>query len=190
MSNRYSRHQTVISREADSHIDEDHWLKQFEKNLQKTGVQSRRVDQSLFEQISGIMGNKSKHTSVSAAVEDMMHRSGLINYLNNVKTSQQENTQKKKAQQSLSGDKPSLLKKNPNIQRTIENYIRDTKGNLPVPAILEKVKSIHSRDVSENKDWEDPDLLQFISQTNVEEKSKNISSNQDFNLGVTDNTFD
>ena len=84
MSNKYSRHQSAINREADSHIDNDHWLKQFEKNLQKNAVQSRKVDQSLFEQINGIMNNKSKYKSVSAAVEDMMQRSGLIGHLQNI----------------------------------------------------------------------------------------------------------
>ena len=102
MSNKYSRHQSVINREADSRIDEDHWLKQFEKNLQKSAVQSRRVDQSLFDQINSIMGNsKSKYKSVSAAVEDMMQRSGLTDHLHDINKKSKNNTQIKKASELL-----------------------------------------------------------------------------------------
>ena len=202
MSNRYSRHQTVINREADLHIDEDHWLNQLEKNLQKNAVQSRRVDQSLFDQINGIMNNKSKYSSVSAAVEDMMQRSGLTGYLS--KTSQQETSNNKKATHHEHGELtkkeeeqlqkatkmilPILFKKVPAVRRTIENYIKSTKGNLPVTAIVERMKSIHRKDVSDSNDWEDVNLLKFISDTNLSEKSKGNQSSNDHNLGAIDNT--
>ena len=72
---KYIRHQPVISRNADESIDEDHWLKQFQKSLQKDAVQPRSVDSSLFDQISNIMNGKPKYTSVQSAVEDMKNRS-------------------------------------------------------------------------------------------------------------------
>lgn len=208
MSNRYSRHQSVVNREADSHIDGDHWLKQFEKNLEKSAVQSRRVDQSLFDQINEIMNNKSKYTSVSAAVEDMMQRSGLTGYLTNINKLSQENINAKTADHKhehkhehdkpsmsvkLTGSKqmlPALLEKVPSILKTIENYIRDTKGHLPVPAILEKIKSIHKNDVSDAKDWETDDMLAFISKKNLEQKAGNAHDHDYANLGVRDTTLD
>lgn len=279
---RHSRHQTVINREADSHINEDHWLKQFEKNLQKSAVQSKRVDQSLFEQINGIMNGRSKYNSVSAAVQDMMQRSGLTGYIS--KMSQQENVNSKKADDqsdlerrvdnfidlekwfqagkvsgkihkdpdevigilkkdsripkhewlnfatgysegaelnekdkdrnyqriqdmlktaskkdlsnqrveiSIKGDLPVLLKKVPAILKTFENYIKDTRGNLPVPAIVEKVKSIHRNDVADARDWEDNNLLSFVSNKNLEEKASNSASDSNYHhLGQRDTSFD
>ena len=208
MSNRYSRYQTIVSRESDLKIDEDHWLKQLEKNLEKNAVQSRRVDQSLFDQINGIMNNKSKYSSVSAAVEDMMQRSGLTGYLS--KTSQEEQSNgklnnlsredkvashhelsKKEEKQLQKATKiilPILFKKVPFVKKTIENYIKDTKGNLPVPAIVEKIKAIHNKDVDDAKDWEDINLLKFISDSNFKEKSSNSNHSNDSNLGFVRDT--
>ena len=193
MSNKYSRYQSVINREADANIDEDHWLKQFEKNLQKCAVQPRRVDESLFDQINTIMNGKSKHKSVAAAVEDMMQRSGLSNYLEKVKTSGHEHVSSKIAtdneinkQQMKFVEEPIVIKKRPSIKQTIENYIRDTRGNLSVPAILEKIKSIHSKDVSDTKDWEDPNLIKYISNINFKVKSDNFNGEEHHNLGTID----
>src|SRR5271154_2594709 len=84
---KYIRHQSVVSRNTDEHISEDHWLKQFENTLQKGAVQPKS-QQSLFDQINTIMnGTGSRYTSVQSAVDDMMQRSGLTNYL---KVSEQE----------------------------------------------------------------------------------------------------
>lgn len=183
MTNRYSRHQTIINREKDAHIDDDYWFNQFEKNLQKSAVTSKRVDDSLFNQINSLMGRKSKHTSVSAAVEEMMQRSGLTNYLKNVKLSEEEKSNKKIAN-SLTINEPQhvdimvqkqksplLLQEKPNIISTIKNVISTTRGNLPLPAILEKIRSIHKNDVSDDKFWEDEDLIKLISSLNLQEKS-------------------
>lgn len=198
----------MINREADLAIDEDHWLKQFEKNLEKSAVQSRKVDQSLFDQINGIMNNKSKYNSVSAAVEDMMQRSGLTGYLNNInKISQEEinnskkashhknHSEKKSKKDDLKHHKknlmPIIFEKVPAILQTLKTYIKDTKGYLPIPAILEKIKSIHKKDISDDSHWDDPKLLRFISAINLQEKA--IHSNNDnnhFNLGMRDTSID
>jgi hypothetical protein len=87
---KYIRHQSVISRNADESIEEDHWLKQFQNKLQKDAVKPRAQDSSLFDQITTIMNGKPKYTSVQAAVEDMKNRSGLTAYLDKVKTSESE----------------------------------------------------------------------------------------------------
>src|SRR5258708_1492395 len=86
---KYMRYQPAITRNSDENISEDHWLKQFEKSLQKGAVQPR-TQQSLFDQINSIMNQKSKYPSVEAAVEDMKERSGLKAYLNKVKISEVE----------------------------------------------------------------------------------------------------
>lgn len=192
MADKYIRHQSVISRHSEQEIDEDNWLSRFQKNLQKDAVQPRSVDDSLFHQINTIMNNKSKHTSVSAAVEDMKQRSGLTDYLAKLnKTSTDEVTVKKVAQDKSNDPTPTVIKKFPAIKQTIENYIRDTKGNLPLPAIIDKIRSIHQSDVSDAKDWDDEKLLRLISQMNLRAKQDNPNVYEEHNnLGTHDAVSD
>lgn len=87
---KYNRHQSLVNRHADDHIDEDHWLKQFESTLQKGAVQPYQ-SQSLLDQIHSVMNTKSKYPSVQAAVDDMQERSGLKAYLAKInKTSEND----------------------------------------------------------------------------------------------------
>jgi hypothetical protein len=183
---KYTKSQSVISRYSDAYIDEDNWLYKFEKSLQKDAVQSREVDKSMFDQINSIMNNKSKHPSVQSAVDDMKNRSGLTAYLDTLnKKSISDNIVKKIA--SNENLVPIIFNKHPKIKDTITNYIRDTRGNLPVPAILDKIRSIHQKDVSDSDDWEDDNLIRYISKLNLTEKSKNLSQNNDYsNLGIAD----
>lgn len=191
---KYSRYQSVVTRNADEGIGEDHWLKEFQKKLEKDAVQPK-TQESFFDQINSIMnGTKSKYPSVAAAVEDMKERSGLMAYLNKVKASDEDkkNLPKKASDQQQVIDKkvklqPIVIKKCPHIQNTLENYIRDTKGNLPVPAIIDKIKSIHQSDVSDAKDWDDDDLIRLVSQMNLKAKQDNPGlGQQDHNLGTRD----
>jgi hypothetical protein len=195
---KYIRHQSVVSRNTDEHISEDHWLKKFENTLQKGAVQPKS-QQSLFDQINSIMnGSGSKHTSVQSAVDDMMQRSGLTNYL---KVSEQEVPKTKTASdQNNDFDKslpvepkqkdtttPDVIRTNPNVLKTLENYIRATRGNLPIPAIIDKIRSIHHADVSEDKAWDDDKLIRLVSKLNLEAKKNNPASYEDYNnLAVGD----
>jgi hypothetical protein len=192
---KYQRHQPIISRNADEEAGEDNWLNQLDKKLNKEAVQPKRIDQSLFDQMNSIMNGKSKHTSVEAAVEDMKQRSGLTAYLEKVKLSEEENrstTIKKASDNNSVMEKkvdltPVLLKKVPSIKSTIENYIRDTKGNLPVPAIIDKIRTIHQNDVSDAKDWDDDKLIIYVSNLNLKAKKDNPAVFQNYeNLGSRD----
>jgi hypothetical protein len=293
---KYQRYQPAITRSSDESISEDHWLKKFEKSLQKGAVQPK-VQQSLFDQINSIMNRTSRHPSVEAAVEDMKERSGLTAYLTKVKraeveesdasvvkhasneqsneivealkvavkTSNWRNVGKLMADMELiEGDPatnamdnivsfkyfhdpelkhvkvpinawndftigycegrgmdeertakqleftrkiaekhgkkfasdnneakknkmPAVIQKFPGILKTLQNCIRDTKGNLPLPAIIERVRSIHQGDVSEAKDWDQDDLMYLVSQMNLDAKRNNPSTYQDYsNLGGRD----
>lgn len=108
MSKKYSRNQSSINRSQDNLSSENYWLNEFQKNLDKTAVQSRTVDNSLFDQINSIMNGKSKYPSVSAAVEDMMQRSGLKSYLDNVKKSEKDDTN---INTKSASEKPNFVKK-------------------------------------------------------------------------------
>lgn len=294
---RYIRYQSVVSRQADEPIGEDHWLNQFQKSLQKGAVQPR-TQESLFDQINSIMNGsaKSKFPSVEAAVQDMKERSGLAAYLDKqsqvddvhtTKTASVDNKAfyqklkelvKSKNWQQLGAvvgqhdkingrvvkaaesivffhyyddtdlklakipveswheytlgygegaglsdvekkkdydftttvldikknktktasdtnhvlDKkidmtPIVVKKYPPVMKTLENYIRDTKGNLPVPAIIEKIKSIHRSDCSDAKDWDDDKLIRLVSKLNLGAKKNNPDSYSNYsNLGTRD----
>lgn len=181
---KYYRHQSVVQKQSDQTVDEDSWLYRFQKILQKDAVQPRKQDASLFDQINSIMNGKSKYQSVDAAVEDMKQRSGLTAYLDKINKSSEEevSSNKKVASDNQSAiDKkvdmtPIVLQKYPSIKQTLENYIKDTKGNLPVPAIIEKLRSIHHTDVPDAKDWDDDKLIILVSRLNLGAKKDNQSS--------------
>jgi hypothetical protein len=194
MSNKYVRHQSVISRNADEQIDEDHWVKELQKRLEKGAVQPRPVDSFLFDQINSIMNNKSKYPSVEAAVLDMKERSGLTAYLDNLNKKSTDNNQQKTASDEnnvIDKSIPLLLQKHPAAKTTIENYIRDTKGNLPVPAIIDKIRSIHQNDVSDAQVWDDDNLIRYVSKENLEAKQNNSGNYENYdNLGARDTLGD
>ncbi len=175
-----------IQKNSFAKIDEDNWINRFGESLQKEAVQSVDKDKSIFDQITSIMSGKSKYQSVQAAVDDMMNRSGLTTYLKNKKLNI------KKAQPNQKVDStPIVIKKCPRIADTIKNYIESTRGNLSLPAILNKVRTIHKNDVSESSDWDDDNLLRWISKENLLAKTKNAPVDTDYaSLGKNDNLGD
>jgi hypothetical protein len=168
-----TRHQAVISRQSEEG-QSDHWLREFENSLQKTSVQPR--GQSVYDEISTIMNTKSKYPSVQAAVDDMMHRSGLSMYLDTVKESQDKipaDKPTKTAQEKEDSKLPRAIKEVPGVKRTLENIIKKTKGNSALSAIIQKLRSIHARDVSDESVWDDENLLRLVSKCNLEAKKNN-----------------
>lgn len=73
----------------------------------------------------------------------------------------------------------------PQIKKTIDNYIEDTKGNTVLPAIVQRVKSIHAGDVTDDSVWNDETFLRYINDKNIAEKKKypNTDEAQYSNLG-------
>ncbi len=184
-----SRHQSVVNRQSDEGYSEDHWLRQFENSLQKTSVQPR--GENLYDQISSIMNKKSKYPSVQAAVEDMMHRSGLTSYLKDVKVAEEKSTKKtmKLAQSQNDPKTPQVIKEKPSIQRTLENIIKETRGNMPVPAVISRLHSLHAKDISDESAWDDERLIRLVSQCNLKAKTDNPGSYDNFdNLGQGDHS--
>jgi hypothetical protein len=186
------RHQSVISKYSESQQDEDNWINKLEKSLVKDAVQSRKVDDSLFHQINNIMNGtatKSKYTSVEDGVEDMKARSGFAAHISKVSKNDKSTTKIAQEQQDVKADSnsktPIVIKKCPQIKNTFENFIRDTKGNIPIPAIIEKVKGIHQKDVSDDKDWDEDNLLRYVSQLNLKAKQNNPATYENYmNLGT------
>jgi hypothetical protein len=181
-----SRHQSVISRQSDEFSSEDHWLKQFEDKLQKTSVQPR--GKSIYEEITSIMNSKSKYPSVQAAVDDMMQRSGLNTYLETVKESDNKMLSTKTAQ-LIDSNLPRVIKEVPGVQRTLENIVTESKGNLPISAIIQRLHSLHTKDTADESVWDDDNFVRYVSQKNLEAKRHNpgIFENYD-SLGKIDHT--
>jgi hypothetical protein len=199
-----SRSQSVVSRQSDSEYSDNHWLRQFEDKLQKTSVQPR--GQSLYDQISSIMNTKSKYPSVQAAVDDMMQRSGLTDYLDNVKTSEEtldERSRKtaqdqndkrdhnaKKREEHSHSKIPEVLQSKPSIMRTLENVVRESRGNLPVPAIITRLRSLHAHDIADDSAWEDDRLIRLVSDCCAQAKRDNPATFDQFDqLGKGDGSM-
>jgi hypothetical protein len=128
---------------------------------------------SIYDQITSIINNvKPKFPSVEAAVQDMQERSGFTSYQreknNFVKMKQ---AQSQETEQSKSSE-PSIFKEHPEIKETFDNYINDTRGNLSVPAVIDRVKSIHRHDVDDIS-WSDEALVEYVDAKCHDAKSHN-----------------
>tara|TARA_R110000868_G_scaffold99024_1_gene272599 strand:- start:29360 stop:30025 length:666 start_codon:yes stop_codon:yes gene_type:complete len=200
---KYSRYNSIVSRNSDENVSEDHWLKQFEKTLQKGAVQSVSKD-SFYDQINAIIGGtKSKYSSVADAVEDMKERSGLMAYLNKVKAAEDNIKNKIASDNQDAFDKkipiegnpkvllPIVIRKCPHVENTLKNFITSTRGNSSLPAIIDKIKSIHKSDVSNVEDFDSNDFMKYVSELNLKEKTKNPSTYENnHDLGKIDDLND
>lgn len=180
-----TRYQSSISKCSE---DDDHWLKEFKNKLEKGAVQPKSTE-NIYDQINSIMNNKSKYPSVEAAVEDMKQRSGLIDYLKKINKIASDNNSAIDKNIPIEEIKvPVVIQKCPAIKNTLENIIHDTNGNSSLPAIIDRLKSIHKTDVHEDKDWEDQLLIIFVGRLNLQEKAKQSKVDNN-NLGIRDTSM-
>lgn len=174
----------IVRREIDEKLTGDSWIDEFAKHLEKNSVQPRSETQSIYDQLySVIRGNKSRYPSVDAAVEDMRTRTGLIAYKNQLRA-EQEKAQSKTAQHKEID--VELFNQVPQIKTTVDNYIRDTKGNLAVPEIVDKVRAIHKNDAPDSTVWANPSFLMYVHNRNMEEKKQHPDTENFNNLGKVD----
>lgn len=176
---RYTRHQPSVIRESDSSSSEDNWMNQLAKNLERNAVEPRH-EKSMYDQINNIMNNskKSKFSSVDDAVKDMQERSGLTAYLEKVKSA--ANQKAKKLAQSAQDKNPKIFRSAPMVKNTLENFVRENRGNSTVPAIVEKIKEIHNGDVSNAADWDDENFITYVSELNSKEKAKHPQNEAEY----------
>lgn len=81
---------------------------------------------------------------------------------------------------------PSVIKEVPEIAQTINNIVIDSKGFLPVPAILDRVKSLYNNQISNSALWEEDGLKVYIHNLNSQEEAKYSNKEVNHNLGKTD----
>lgn len=181
MTKLYNRTMPLISRNSDN---ENSYLDEFQKNLNKISVQPYRHE-NVYEQINSIInGSKPKYSSVEDAVKDMQDRSGITAHQDKIKVLAEKI--KTAACNHCAEDKNEvkLFKTHPQIKNTFDNFITDTKGNLPIPSIIDRVKSIHNKDVDDNSAWDDESLIRYINDKGTSVKKDNPDTNyNDFNLG-------
>lgn len=174
---------STYSKEATSEIEE-----LFKKELNKSAVQP--INKTVIDQINNIINKKSKFPSVNAIVEDMQQRSGYAEYLKNKKNANQD------IQMNTSNDSmnPDLFSVCPQAKDTVQNIVIESHGLLPVPAIIDRLMTIHKKDCRENKFWSDQKLVVYVYNINKNEKSKYIDRSNYDQLGkrptVEDNDKD
>ena len=150
------------------------WMNEFAENLEKQSTQSKgKADRSIYDQISSIMGTKPKFSSVEDAVNDMKERSGLTAFFKLQSQAQAQEPEKK-------SKKIKILEMAPQLAQTAENYIEATNGNLPIPAIVDKLRSIHRDDVTDDSSWDDEDFLRFLNNLNIKVKQKHPDQDMSF----------
>ncbi len=153
------------------------WFREFASNLQKTSVQSADADRSMFDQISDILGTKSRYATVDEAVQDFQKRTGLAQYLQMCEADQAEVSKVASAEMpDLEADEsqfPTLLKDHPEIQEFIENFIHARKGHIHGPAVTESIRIIFRNKNFSSDELEDKHLRKYISDKIADEKSKN-----------------
>ena len=190
---KYQRHQSVISRQSDSSSTDSFWSDRYQDTLDKSAVTSRQ-NHNIYDELNSIMnGAKSKYTSVQAAVEDMKKRSGLTDYLDKInKQSENESKEDQKVvtAQSTKGQDdsvPIVIRQCPQILQTLQNIIRDTNGNSSLPAIIQRLQTIHSKDITDSAEWDDERLIRLVSKMNLEAKSQHPEVQNNFShLGLRD----
>jgi len=175
-----TRSNIKIVPESESFV-EDKWLYRLQDQLEKRSVHSRKKDDSLYNRINYIIQNKkSKFSSVEEAVKDMQARAGYLDYIKS------ENTK------TASDETPEIFKLNPAIKETLDTFIMDSKGNLPSPAVLNKIRSLFDKNVKDKSMWEDEKLLRYVVKSNLSQKA-NYDNEINQNLGklnIDDNYSD
>jgi cobalamin biosynthesis protein CobT len=160
------RSMPVISRDADNVENSSlypKWMSDFAQNLSKVSVQPYRPEDNIFDQISSIINSsKPKYSSVEDAVREMQERSGITAYKKDLKSLAE--TIKQAAEQ----EKIKIFELKPQIKSTVDNCLEDTKGNLPIPAVIERIRSIHKNDIDDDAAWDDENLLKYINDKSIE----------------------
>ena len=151
------------------------WLNDFEnnleKNLDKSAVQTAKNDKSLYEQISSILGSKSKFSTVDEAVNDMKKRTGLTDFL------------KKKANE----ERENILVSMPEVKTFIDNFIKDRPGVAIEAVVHELLKMNPIRNNLPDRNDVPDYVRKYINKKIIEVKKEKPSRDMNnSNLGKTD----
>lgn len=183
MSNKYyARGNSIISRDESSFERGEKmpsWFDDYVSILEKQSVKSKEDDYSIFNQISDIIGGKSKYSTVDEAVEDMQRRTGLYGVL-----------QRKRA----SNNAPSnvkLFQEHPILKTYIDNYIEDRPGVAMEVVVYDILKLKPVADVLPNPSDVPAEVKKYINDKINEVNKFNVSKEHtNADLGKLDITED
>lgn len=177
---------TITRNQPDSNtVAHDDMSIEFLRQLHKQSVQPKAEVQTLYDQMHSIInGTKPRYPSVEAAVRDMLDRTGLTTYKQQLRAQKDPSSPAHTKQAEI---KVELFQQVPQVKQTIDNYIASTHGNLFVPEILDQVRNIHKNDVADYAIWGSPALLTYINEKNIAEKKMHPDAqNIDQDLGKVD----
>lgn len=150
------------------------WLDRFAQGLQnqeaKTAVEVAR-QQSMFDQINSIVGNKPAHATVESKVQDLQERTGLKAFL---QRSSIASGNPKLAQAALFPSVSDELRNK--IFSFIRNLVETHRGLVPVPAVQEEILNTFRLQGLQASDVNSPEVAKFVSDTILEVRQKNPST--------------
>ena len=130
------------------------WIDDFANRLNKAsqikypsavevGRQRAATNNSIFDQISSIMGGKPVYSSVQNAVEDMQRRTGLTEYLKRISSKEKGELEKSAHEPKGGGLAVCVFSDDESIKEKIINYIENIiethNGHIAVPAVQSEV---------------------------------------------------
>lgn len=179
----------IYSKQYEKELD-DEFSKKIQEAVSKSAVQSRLSKSDNYNNVLNFFNKKehSKFSSVQEAVNDMMKRSGLISYLEDSNSNSPSIKSKVAEIKNITSNLPDLFLNNKNIKQTLDNYIKNTKGNLPIQAIIERLRDIYYSKISQDDLWEDPKLADYIASQNHE--LSDDTRDLPMNIGKSDDSTD
>ena len=174
---KYNRSITISSTNNNS----DYWLEEFEKTMNKYSVQSRSVNDNIFDQMNSIVNNSHPYASVEAVVDEMQERAGMKALKMNKQCSEDD-------RQILASESTSELLKEDGVIKTVENLINTSFGGLSVPAIIHELRRYMPQ--IDNSRWLEPSFIKYLQDQIDIVKSRHPEAKTNLQNGkmITDNT--
>jgi ElaB/YqjD/DUF883 family membrane-anchored ribosome-binding protein len=148
------------------------WLNDFAKSQQ--AITTTKADSnSIYDQINSILGNKGKFSTVQEAVENFKQRTGLTEYLKQIKQAQDT--------------KEDVFSKIPELKTFIDNYV-DAHPGTSIEAVIHdllKLKSV-KENLPEANDLPE-DIKRYINDKITEKRQNSpYAMKEDLQLGKVD----
>lgn len=174
-----SRYLPVITRDTHAvELAEKHpsWFSNFIEKIEIEAAKSKKDDYTLFEQINNILGNKSKYSTVEEAVEDMKNRTGLSQYLHQIKSA---------------SEAKDLFAEIPSLKTYIDNYVKERPGTSIEAVVHDLLRIQMIRDALPEGD-DVPEAVKRYINEKIGESKHNHQHNggEDLQLGKLDLSVD
>lgn len=166
-------------------------IKQFAKShIQPTAVEIARArnvqSQSIVQQLNAIMTGKSRYATVDDAVKDMTERTGLITYLDTIKSAE-EAKKKVNKQASEESQIPSTLAQYDFADKVvsyIKNNIKNSNAlSITIPQLEADILEIFGRQGLQAQDVMNDEFTRYLSDCIYEAQKMLSPEHQNNNIG-------